>query len=130
MITIKMPTGGVKVAGEGVLLDSSVWFRYVTQEDGRVRPEHRALHGKIFRFDDPNAPIPPLDYGCRCGIEYVAQPGSAAAEILPEADKPPEGEAPPDPTETPKPRPDPDAGPTLSELVLTEETAKRKKPRP
>jgi hypothetical protein len=65
MITIDMPAGGqIKVAGEGVRLDSSVWFRYVTQQDGAVRPAHAKLHGTIWRLDDPNAPIPPLDYGC------------------------------------------------------------------
>lgn len=57
------------------------------EPDERVRPEHAALHGTVWRIDDANAPVPPLDYGCRCAIRYVAKPGSyaAAAGGLPEA---------------------------------------------
>lgn len=33
-----------------------------------VRPEHAALHGLIFKWDDPfwDSHTPPWDYGCRC----------------------------------------------------------------
>jgi len=33
-----------------------------------VRPEHAALHGLVFAWDDPfwDAHTPPWDYGCRC----------------------------------------------------------------
>ena len=35
-----------------------------------VRPEHAALHGLVFRWDDPfwDAHTPPWDFGCRCTI--------------------------------------------------------------
>lgn len=56
-----------------------VWFEFLTQQDDRVRPSHRALHGTVWRVGDPSAPVPPLDYGCRCFIRYVAPPGSQAA---------------------------------------------------
>lgn len=48
--------------------------------DDRVRPSHAAFHGKVFKLSD--APVPPLDYGCRCAIRYVAAPDSPAAEVL------------------------------------------------
>lgn len=59
--------------------------------DAQVRPEHAALHGSVWRIDDPNAPVPPLDYGCRCAIRYVARRGSPAASAgaLPESPSPP-----------------------------------------
>lgn len=58
--------------------------------DDKVRPEHRALHGTVWRLDDPQAPIPPLDWGCRCAIRYVGKPGTTASAVLPEAPAPPE----------------------------------------
>jgi hypothetical protein len=50
--------------------------------DDRVRASHAAFHGQIFRLAD--APVPPLDYGCRCAIRYVAKPDTKAAEVLDE----------------------------------------------
>ncbi len=70
---------------EGGLDGAETWYEYLTQEDDRVRPSHAALHGTRWRADDPEAPTPPLDWGCRCFIRYIAAPGSNAAEILPEA---------------------------------------------
>lgn len=52
--------------------------------DDRVRPSHAALHGTVWRLDDPRAPIPPLDYGCRCSLVHCAAPGTAAAKVLPD----------------------------------------------
>ncbi len=71
---------------DGGLDGDSIWYEYVTQADDRVRPSHAALHGTRWRADDPEAPTPPLDYGCRCFIRYIAKPNTDAAEILPEAD--------------------------------------------
>ncbi len=70
----------------GSLPGGSVWFRLVTQGDDRVRPSHRALHGTVWRVGDPEAPVPPMDHGCRCMVEYVAAPDSPAAAILPPAE--------------------------------------------
>lgn len=70
----------------GALPGDSVWFRLVTQNDDRVRPSHRALHGTVWRVGDPAAPVPPMDYGCRCMIEYVAAPDTPAAAVLPPAE--------------------------------------------
>ena len=55
-----------------------------------VRPAHAALHGTVWRLDDPRAPIPPLDYGCRCAMSYCAAPKTLAARALPEAPQEPE----------------------------------------
>lgn len=67
-----------------------VWYEFVTLEDDRVRPGHRALHGTVWKAGDPNAPVPPLAYGCRCALRYVAPPGSQAARkgLLPPSPKP------------------------------------------
>ena len=48
--------------------------------DDRVRASHAAFHGQVFSL--ANAPVPPLDYGCRCAIRYVAKPDTKAAEVL------------------------------------------------
>ena len=74
----------------GAFDGDDVWFMFRTQDDDRVRPEHEALDGTVWRVGDPAAPVPPLDYGCRCFMEYVARPGSEAAAVLPAADKAPE----------------------------------------
>lgn len=34
--------------------------------DAAVRPLHHERNGKIYSYDDPNAPIPGTDYRCRC----------------------------------------------------------------
>ncbi len=69
----------------GGLDGREVWYEYLTQDDNRVRPSHAALHGTRWKADDPDAPTPPLDYGCRCFIRYIAKPNTDAAQILPEA---------------------------------------------
>lgn len=82
----KSLTPGENAALAGGQLDGSdVWYEYLTQEDDKVRPTHAALHGTVWHAGDPNAPMPPIDYGCRCFIKYVARPGSEAAQHLPPA---------------------------------------------
>jgi len=73
----------------GHLDSSSVWYEFLTQDDDRVRPSHQALHGTVWRVGDVSAPVPPLDYGCRCFIKYVAKPDSEAAKFLPPAESKP-----------------------------------------
>lgn len=55
-----------------MMRDSDVmpWGEYVTVGDGRVRPEHAALHGKRWPLDHQAwADIwPPNGWGCRCTV--------------------------------------------------------------
>lgn len=79
----------VDAVGTGALDPREVWYEFVTLKDDRVRPSHRALDGTVWKAGDPNAPVPPLDYGCRCYIRYVAPPRSVAAarRLLPASPK-------------------------------------------
>ena len=49
------------------------FWEYLTVADGGVRPDHKALHGKVFRADDPvwKRIYPPWDWGCRCSIRAL-----------------------------------------------------------
>ncbi len=49
------------------------FWQYLTVADRNVRPEHAALHEKIFRADDPvwGRIYPPWDWGCRCTVRAL-----------------------------------------------------------
>lgn len=51
------------------------YWRYVAIMDGRTRPAHAALHGKVFRWDDPIWAIlwPPNGWGCRCRVVALTE---------------------------------------------------------
>lgn len=54
-------------------------FTWRTSGDERVRPEHRELDGRVFRFDDPpddgkfGPSLPGTPIGCRCSAEPVLE---------------------------------------------------------
>ena len=50
--------------------DDRPYWKYVAILDGRTRPQHRAMNGKVFRYDDPiwQYLYPPNGWGCRCRI--------------------------------------------------------------
>lgn len=54
-------------------VDFAPYFQYICVLDERTRPEHRALHGKVFRYDDPiwAALYPPNGWGCRCTVRQL-----------------------------------------------------------
>lgn len=51
-------------------VDDRPYWMYVAILDGRTRPSHRAMNGKVFRYDDPiwQYLYPPNGWGCRCRI--------------------------------------------------------------
>ena len=73
-------SGGLYLAGLESGIESKVW---VTEQDERVRPEHRSLHGKAVPIGDgfkvggvtlryPGDPLAPahLAIGCRCTLRF------------------------------------------------------------
>lgn len=51
------------------------YWRYIAIMDSRTRPEHAALNGKVFRWDDPIWEIiwPPNGWGCRCRVVALTE---------------------------------------------------------
>ena len=51
------------------------YWQYIAVLDDRTRKEHRELHGKVFRYDDPfwDTFFPPNDWGCRCTVKSLSQ---------------------------------------------------------
>lgn len=51
------------------------YARYVTAGDNRVRENHRALHGQVFRVGSEEHAYyaPPLGYRCRCSMTTLSQ---------------------------------------------------------
>ncbi len=51
---------------------AATWVTYMTMNDDRVRPWHRALEGFSAPRDSfPEWMIPPIEWGCRCYLEDV-----------------------------------------------------------
>lgn len=51
------------------------YWMYIAVMDGVTRPSHAALHGKVFRWDDPiwQHITPPNGYNCRCRIVALSE---------------------------------------------------------
>lgn len=54
--------------------DNEPYWMYNAILDSKTRPSHRALHGKVFRWDDSiwNSIYPPNDWGCRCSVRSLS----------------------------------------------------------
>lgn len=63
------------------------WWRYEAVNDAKTRPAHKALHGKVFRYDDPawDHIMPPNGFGCRCGFSTRSDRELARDGITPES---------------------------------------------
>lgn len=59
------------------------YWRYVAIMDGRTRPAHAALNGKVWRWDDPIWQViwPPNGWGCRCRIVALTEEEFKALDI-------------------------------------------------
>lgn len=64
------------------------FWQYLTVRDRNVRPEHAALHGRIFDKDDPikDRIWPPWGYNCRCTTRDVSAAEAARAGVTTGAD--------------------------------------------
>lgn len=51
------------------------YWEYVAVLDSRTRPAHRAMHGRVFRYDDPGwqSFYPPCGYRCRCRVRNFSE---------------------------------------------------------
>jgi uncharacterized protein with gpF-like domain len=51
------------------------FWQYIAVNDSRTRPDHSAMHGRIFRWDDPiwESLYPPNGWGCRCRVRALTQ---------------------------------------------------------
>lgn len=67
--------------------DKRPWFQYVAILDGRTRPAHRAMNGRVFRFDDPGWRVwwPPCGWGCRCRVRALDDEDLADKSLTPES---------------------------------------------
>lgn len=54
-------------------VDNRPYWQYVAVLDKKTRPSHEALHGKIFKYDDPfwDHFFPPNGFNCRCRVRAL-----------------------------------------------------------
>ncbi|MCR5260630.1 MAG: minor capsid protein [Candidatus Gastranaerophilales bacterium] len=69
--------------------DVAPYLQYICVLDGKTRPEHRAMHGKVFRYDDKiwNTMYPPNGWNCRCIVRQLTQSDVDRKGLEPEESK-------------------------------------------
>lgn len=57
------------------LTTSRPYWQYMAVMDARVRPAHKAMNGKVMRYDDPfwKTSYPPNGFNCRCTVRSLSQ---------------------------------------------------------
>jgi len=67
--------------------DSHPYWQYVAVLDGRTRPMHRAMNGRVFRYDDPfwRSHYPPNGFNCRCRVTARSQSAIERDGIKPDS---------------------------------------------
>lgn len=67
-------------------VDNRPWFQYVAVMDSRTRPAHRALNGRVFRYDDRAVQSfwPPNGWGCRCRVRALDDEDLRDRQLTPE----------------------------------------------
>lgn len=60
-------------------VDTHPYWQYVAVMDGRTRPTHRAMNGRVFRYDDPiwGVMYPPNGFNCRCRVSAISKTEAA-----------------------------------------------------
>lgn len=56
-------------------VEARPYWQYVAVMDSRTRPSHRAMNGRVFRWDDPiwQYFYPPNGWGCRCRVRNLTE---------------------------------------------------------
>ena len=56
-------------------IDVAPYWQYMCIVDGSTRPEHLAMHGKVFKADDSfwSSFFPPNGWGCRCFVRNLTK---------------------------------------------------------
>ena len=65
-----------------VIAAGGLW-EYLSVSDNRVRPAHKALHGKQWEIGDPEGLkfYPPLGFRCRCSTRIADREDASAAQL-------------------------------------------------
>jgi SPP1 gp7 family putative phage head morphogenesis protein len=55
--------------------DTHPYWMYIAVLDGKTRSSHRAMHGQVFRHDDPlwQTVFPPNGFNCRCRVIALSE---------------------------------------------------------